>query len=74
MSLASGLTDNSGAARADAMAGRRGSSGAAAEETKAEGGPGRLTAENLAALGSNEQAEALEEMRRKYAIQTLADA
>ena len=73
MSLASGLTDNSGpgAARAEGMAGRRGSSGAAAEEIKTEG-PGRLTAENLAALGGgggqSEHADDIDEMRRKYAI------
>lgn len=68
------MTDNSGAARADGLAGRRGSAGATGnEEIKLDGGPGRLTAENLASLGG-EHADDLDEMRRKYAIQTLVDA
>ena len=67
------MTDNSGAARSEGMGGRRLSTPSAAanngnEETKTEGAGGRLTAENLAALGGSDQADAVDEMRRKYAI------
>ena len=45
------------------------------EEIKAEGAnsSGRLTAENLANLGGGDRNE-IEEMKRKYAIHTFADA
>lgn len=74
------MTDNSGdakgaAARAAAVEGnrQRSAGGTPANEEIKQEGSGRLTAENLAALGGD-HAEALDEMRRKYAIQTVVDA
>ena len=46
------------------------------EEIKFDGAGGgsRLTAENLANLGGTSNSNEVEEMKRKYAIHTFADA